>query len=156
MGLDMYLRGKRFLSKYLNADDERIQIEVGKMFPELENRTGAFSDEPPVTEIVINAGYWRKANSIHNWFVKNCQNGVDNCSKYYVTRQDLNELKLVCKEVLLDRSKADQLLPTKSGFFFGDTHYDEFYFKDLEYTVKIVDSCLSLPVSWEFEYQSSW
>lgn len=156
MGLDMYLRGKRFLSKYLNADDERIQTEVGKMFPELENRTGAFSDESPVTEIVINAGYWRKSNSIHFWFVKNCQSGIDNCLRYRVTRHSLNELKQVCKEVLIDRSKADQLLPTMSGFFFGGTDYDEFYFQDLEYTIKIIDNCLSLPESWEFEYQSSW
>jgi len=156
MGLDMYLRGKRFLSKYMNPGDENIQVEVGKMFPELENRTGAFSDEPAVTEIVINAGYWRKANSIHFWFVRNCQRNIDNCLKYHVCRSQLSALKQVCMDVLADKDRAAELLPSMSGFFFGSTEYNEDYFHDLEYTIKIVDSCLSLPLNWEFEYQSSW
>lgn len=37
-----------------------------------------------------------------------------------------------CNQVLKDRSKASELLPTMSGFFFGSTEYDEHYFKDVK------------------------
>ena len=28
--------------------------------------------------------YWRKANAIHGWFVKNAQQGIDDCRTYSV------------------------------------------------------------------------
>jgi hypothetical protein len=62
-------------------------------------------------------------------------------------------------EVLEDHSKASELLPTAIGFFFGSTDYDEWYFKDLEYTKevigKIVDNWEALEY-WDFYYSSSW
>ena len=33
---------------------------------------------------------------------------------------------------MADNSKAEELLPTCSGFFFGSTDYDEYYFEDLK------------------------
>ena len=29
--------------------------------------------------------YWRKFNALHNWFVQNCQDGVDECQYAEVT-----------------------------------------------------------------------
>lgn len=43
---------------------------------------------------------WSKANQIHAWFVNNVQNGVDNNSYYFVTEDDLLDLKEICEEVL--------------------------------------------------------
>ena len=37
--------------------------------------------------------------------------------------------------VIEDSSTAERLLPTQSGFFFGGTNYDEWYLKDIEYTM---------------------
>jgi hypothetical protein len=34
--------------------------------------------------------------------------------------------------VLENPKKAHELLPTRAGFFFGSTDYDEWYFKDVE------------------------
>lgn len=46
-------------------------------------------------------GYWRKANQIHNWFVENVQDGVDDCCYHdEVTKEILEELLDVCKRVL--------------------------------------------------------
>lgn len=42
------------------------------------------------------------------------------------------ELLDLCNQVLEDHSKAQYLLPTMNGFFFGDTDYDEYYFKNVE------------------------
>lgn len=142
MGLDMYLTAERF-----------IWHNEQELVPDL-----TALDIPPTAEIstiTVRAGCWRKANAIHKWFVDNIQDGVDECQKSYVSYEELHELQLLCKQVLADRSLAKSLLPTKSGFFFGSTDYDEWYFKDLEHTVEIIDK-LPDPAKFDFYYQSSW
>ena len=156
MGLDMYLTGKRYMSKVFREDDAEKQAAIQKLFPELAGRQGRWGDASPVKQVEIEAGYWRKANQIHQWFVENVQGGEDECRPHYVSREQLQELRALCEEVLADKSKAPELLPTASGFFFGNTDYDEWYFQGLEQTVKIIDDCLELPESWDFEYRSSW
>lgn len=44
--------------------------------------------------------YWRKANQIHNWFVENVQNGIDDCGYYEVSKQELQGLLADCRDVL--------------------------------------------------------
>lgn len=156
MGLDMYLTGKRYMSTVFDKEDGEKQEAIQKLFPELAGRGGRWGDSSPVKEVQIEAGYWRKANHIHDWFVQNVQNGEDECRPHYVAREQLQELKDVCEQVLADRSKAAELLPTASGFFFGSTDYDEGYFQDIEATIQIINDCLALPNSWDFEYRSSW
>lgn len=127
----------------------------------------------PYFAIIEGAGYWRKANAIHRWFVDNIQNGEDDC-KYHreVTEDDLNELISLCEKVILasrlvkkdgtciieDRSVAEDLLPVQDGFFFGSTSYDECYLNDLKDTIKICQEAL---VTTDFDkqmlgYCSSW
>ena len=81
--------------------------------------------------------YWRKANQIRGWLVSH---GIiqrdDNCEKRVVTKQNLIDLVNDCKTVLSDHSKAQKLLPVTSGFFFGSEAYNEWYFSDLEETIK--------------------
>lgn len=156
MGLDMYLTGKRYISKHFNEGDEARAEAVQKLFPELEGKGGRWGDASPVKEVQIEAGYWRKANQIHDWFVKNVQGGEDECRPHYVSREQLKELRDTCQEVLENRKRAAELLPTASGFFFGGTDYDDWYFQDIEATIRILDDALALPESWEFEYCSSW
>ena len=156
MGLDMYLTGKRYISKHFNEGDTERAEAIQKLFPELEGKAGRWGDSSPVKQVEIEAGYWRKANQIHDWFVKNVQGGEDECRPHYVSREQLQELRAVCEQVLANRSKAAELLPTASGFFFGGTDYDDWYFQDIEATIRIIDDALSLPTSWEFEYCSSW
>ena len=57
---------------------------------------------------------------------------VENLSPIVLKKDLLEELLNRCKQVLDDHSKADELLPTRSGFFFGSTNYDEYYFKNVE------------------------
>ena len=49
--------------------------------------------------ITEDVGYWRKANQIHNWFVENVQDGVDDCSSYIVSKEQIEELLDVCIQV---------------------------------------------------------
>lgn len=156
MGLDMYLHGKRYISKYFNEADEKRAADIAEQFPELAKMKGRFGDDSPVKEVKIEAGYWRKANQVHKWFVDNVQGGTDDCGNYYVSREQLIELRDLCKQVLDFRHLATDKLPPQKGFFFGSDTVDEYYWQDLEQTVQIIEDCLELPNSWEFEYHSSW
>lgn len=50
--------------------------------------------------------YWRKANQIHKWFVDNIQNGVDDCDNYQVSKENLEELLNICKQVKSEFNRA--------------------------------------------------
>lgn len=111
--------------------------------------------------------YWRKANQIHRWFVENIQNGVDDCGEYAVKAEQLEKLYLTIERILEEKDEekrnelAEKLLPTQPGFFFGDTGYNQWYFEDLEYTLKALKPYLERDDEGEFvykyfRYQSSW
>ena len=56
-----------------------------------------YSKQSTIFETVAS---WDKANQIHAWFVNNIQNGVDNNSYYFVTEDDLLDLKEICEKVI--------------------------------------------------------
>ena len=155
MGLDMYLNSKRYVSKYFDEADEQRAETIAEQFPELSKIQGRHSSSP-VKEVTIEAGYWRKANQIHKWFVDNVQGGTDDCGNYRVAREQLIELRDLCQKVLDFRHLATDLLPPSSGFFFGSDKIDDYYWQDLEQTVQILNDALELPETWDFEYHSSW
>ena len=149
MGLDMYLTAERYIWQMKSEDVEKA-AKIAELFPELTDKK--------VKNIQVEVGYWRKANAIHNWFVQRCQGGVDECQKTWISKDKLEELLDVVNKVLADRQLAEELLPTASGFFFGGTEYDEWYFQDLEDTKKICEDALALMETgdWDIHYQSSW
>ena len=112
----------------------------------------------PVKQIEARAAYWRKANHIHRWFVKNVQDGEDDCRPYYVSTEQLSELLDIVNQVLENHDLAEELLPVQAGFFFGSNEYDEGYFDDLEYTRDALTKLLQPEFTgyWDFEYYSSW
>lgn len=148
MGLDMYLHKKI----YVGANHEFNKI-TGKI--ELY-RDGKLINVnlSKVSEIVEDCGYWRKANHIHKWFVDNVQDGEDNCAEYYVSKEKLKDLLKLCKDSLENKDMAQQLLPTSSGFFFGSTDYDEYYYQDIEDTIKIIEPLIES--DGDIYYHSSW
>lgn len=47
--------------------------------------------------------YWRKANAIHGWFERKFADddgGLENCRDYYVSKEDLIELRNTCQTIL--------------------------------------------------------
>jgi hypothetical protein len=100
-------------------------------------------------------GYWRKANAIHGWMVRQKAGNVDNCQNIPLTRDDLEQLRKLCLNVLLNPETAQRNLPPTSGFFFGSNEVDTFYFEDLQDTVKILDDVLSSKKR-RFVYRASW
>lgn len=155
MGLDMYLSATKYQSKFW-ADKNEAQ----EQYEQMKNLLGCndfISNNLGSIRSTVEVAYWRKVNSVHQWFVDNCQNGKDDCHKSYVSREHLIELRDICQAILADHSLAEELLPTQSGFFFGSTEFDEYYFSDLEDTVTQLNNVLvNVPDDWDFEYQSSW
>lgn len=100
--------------------------------------------------------YWRKVNAVHNWFVENVQNGIDDCEIYPVPKDKFEELFNICEEILNDYTKAEELLPTRSGFFFGSTLYNDMYFDDLLYTRNKLEELLNRKDNNYYYYWSSW
>jgi hypothetical protein len=149
MGLDMYLYAGKFISN-------TPPFKEGTRHEEIVDALDAqgFAKGHIVTQMEV--AYWRKANAIHGWFV----DGEDNdCSPIQVTRENLIRLRDVCKELLVDKDadKAEELLPPMSGFFFGSTGIDEWYWENVQETATLLDNILTeVPEDWSFEYQASW
>lgn len=158
MGLDMYV----YLEKYKSYGKWKDDFESKKdtFYPEeLKELAENIQEQNFMSKTTrYQVGYWRKANAIHNWFVNKCAGGEDNCQDIYVLEEELKELKEICEVVLKDHSKAKALLPTTSGFFFGSQEYDEDYFKDLEYTINLINKILKVSENHNYNivYQASW
>jgi hypothetical protein len=149
MGLDMYLNKK----VYVGAEYEHRNVTgVISIFSNGEQIPVNFGN---VLSIEERAGYWRKANAIHQWFVDNVQDGKDECQESYLPIKDAQRLLDTVNAVLEDHDKAAELLPTQNGFFFGGTEYNEYYFDDLRHTKEIMESVVA-DADGEYYYQSSW
>ena len=158
MGLDMYLNRHIYIgANYSDINGIEGTIEItkkGQPVPINFNK---------VKYIVEEAGYWRKANQIHQWFVDHVQDGEDDCKEYYVSTEQLGELVNTCKQIMSaykeDKDKgialAQELLPTQEGFYFGGTDYDEYYFDDIQDTIDQLEPLLET-TDGDFYYRSSW
>jgi hypothetical protein len=139
MGLDMYLTAVRDVSP------ERKEA-LRAVFPEAEIET-----------VSTTIGYWRKVNAIHAWFVRNVQDGEDDCRSHHVYKEDIETLLGLVGDVIEKRRKPEEALPTWVGPFFGDTAYDQGYFDEMGRTKTILEQALGMAKSgWRVTYQSSW
>lgn len=86
-------------------------------------------------------GYFRKVNFLVHFF-ESLDYEIDNCVPITITKEDTEELLKRCDEVLKDHSKAEELLPTTSGYFFGNTTYNELYFNDVKSVKEYVKNIL--------------
>ena len=165
MGLDLYLNAKKHLAKVnwqiLQNNDELSYDSPEVVFPQFNDLMELTQLSDVATDIYgasveVTCAYWRKANQIHKWFVDNVQGGEDNCGEYYVSQDKLIELLAICKHSL--ENKDPSLLPPESGFFFGSTDIDQWYWKQLENTIEQLERIFALPQlsDLSFSYSSSW
>jgi hypothetical protein len=158
MGLDMYLTKRTYVQNwdYMKESEKNYVTIKGANEEHIKSERIQY-----ITEQLM---YWRKANQIHGWFVENVQDGIDDCGEYAVDLSQLIQLMDVCYEVMTDNSKAEELLPTSRGFFFGGYDYDDFYFTQVTNTYKILNELVKelesnskqiRKDSW-IEYRASW
>lgn len=168
----MYLNKKTYIGNKYRDNNEQIRVVIpenqeNSMFPVRGNQI----KNERISEITEQVAYWRKANAIHNWFVQNVQDGVDECQEAYVSIEQLKELVDACKKDIeylntlqydleeeykefkdVDESHLT-LIPT-GGFFFGSTKFDSWLIQDFQNTIDQIEPLLE--ETGDFYYQSSW
>jgi hypothetical protein len=195
MGLDMYLYAERRIDSYHYepTKDGSMSKRDNLEYDQINSASGLGnlpdSDFGDFT-IRKQVGYWRKANAVHGWIVRNLANGVDECQEILMERSDLTALRNACVTALANRNNpvpaakikdkvksTDDLIsiiknqletqpvvladplsvePT-SGFFFGGTEKDEYYYQTLEYTVDLINSLIAgAGNDVYFYYRASW
>mgnify|MGYP003334703250 FL=1 len=165
--------GSIYISEYFTS---KAIYDTLSTMPKLYGQVGRIKTIVPDGDSYIvrtEAGYWRKANQIHGWFVNKCQDGIDDCQLTQLEPEQLTELfNLVSSFGIIPSFRfnkpfiptpaqmrlARELLPSESGFFFGSTEYDEGYFYDIRETRDILKKVLkpSTINNWKISYQSSW
>lgn len=105
MGLDMYLHKRTYVKNWEHTPEgSKYQISItrgGKAVAKTE------IDPDKIGYIIQEAGYWRKANAIHQWFVEHVQDGEDDCKEYHVSTEKLKTLLAVVKRVLAASELVD-------------------------------------------------
>lgn len=145
MGLDMYLYRQR-----AGEPDVKRQLTVSVSDPNWMEQYREVKER-------VEVAYWRKANAIHAWFVEAVQDGVDECQYSAPFRREvLAGLVERCRRILDGRTDPADALPTREGFFFGSTEYDEGYEQDLKETIRQLEPLLAERNDDEFVYHSSW
>ncbi len=156
MGLDMYLYKKTYVQNWEHQTPEQrhtISVKLGE---------NAREDIKPhrIAYIVEQIGYWRKFYALHGWIIDNCGGGIDECQKIDISAHDLRVLLETLREVkraIEDKdSKTIRLLfPPSGGFCFG-SEVDEYYKKQIDQTIPIIEEAVNKEEGEEFYYQSSW
>jgi hypothetical protein len=150
MGLDMYLSARKYVSDFgFKPEDTKLNASIKESLGFGPNEFGHIYVE-------LEVAYWRKANQIHAWFVDNVQDGEDDCGNYYVSREQISELVNLCSEAI--DNKDSELLEPKSGFFFGSTDVDEYYWDELKRTKIVLNQILNDKrlEDCAFQYHASW
>lgn len=86
---------------------------------------------------------FRKQNYIFRFVEDRIDGKIKNCENYELGKAEIEELLNRVNTVLDDHSKAQELLPTQAGFFFGNTEYNKYYFDDLEYAKRELTAMLA-------------
>lgn len=132
-----------------------------------------------IQEISEEIFYWRKANQIHAFFMQDV--AEDRSQDVDVSPDRLQNLHARCVriinecpltdgvegkwvqntelgKILSNQDLAAELLPTKDGFFFGSTDYDEYYLADIQETHDMLEELFKQP-KWDhadYSYEASW
>lgn len=159
MGLDSYL----YVEKYESccAWDKGAIEKKAHFYPEELKELGEkiFENNFMSKEISYQVAYWRKANMIHKYFVDKCAEGVDDCRPVWVSVDTLEDLVKRCRDVIEHPEKAKDILETSGGFFFGSTEYNEYYMRDLENTVEMLEPIIEFlkkNKNYQAVYRASW
>lgn len=180
MGLDMNLYRERYFGYGSGEKAKQIKEIVGEKIDK---------DFCESVFVKSSVAYWRKANQIHRYFVDVIGDGIDNCEPIYVSKEELEKLLKICKEIMakvklvpgqvvesytyndkgekvcnyvegkvIDKPEiCEKLLPTRAGFFFGDTDYDEWYLQDIEDTIKQLEDVFATDEGdCDYSYRASW
>ena len=120
-------------------------VELAEKLAPLQRERNELHDEIIASDPRTEIAYFRKVNFLMTYF------GYEgNCEYKLIEKAEVEELIDRCKKVLDNHELAGELLPTASGFFFGSTNYDDWYFLDVE-NVRMTFERMLKNVDWETE-----
>lgn len=143
MGLDMYLKAE--VSKYVSYYDDGNENYGKGLYPDFLRD---FEDMQRERRNLIcvsseyEIGYWRKFNALHSYIVNSFADGVDECQDIVLWEQDIKRILETLKS--LTPENASVVMPPKDGFFFGSTDIDEWYWRDVGYSIKVFEKILKV------------
>ncbi len=115
MGLDMYLHKRTYVKNWNHTPKgSEYQITITRGGKEVAKTE---IDPDNIIYTIQEAGYWRKANAIHRWFVENVQDGEDDCKQYCVSVEKLKQLLDTVNQVLAASELVDGTVV--NGYTFG-------------------------------------
>lgn len=82
--------------------------------------------------------YWRKSNAIHRWFTQDAKE--DNTTEFSKNIEDIKRLQGMCANSF---NKKEIVLETSSGFFWGSTSYDDWYWEDIKETAESLENVIN-------------
>lgn len=150
MGLDM------FIQSVPNEWEMPSIAEYASWSMNLENE-----DE------VIDEAYWRKFHALHDYFIKEIQEGDDDCLVYRLDYKTIHKLKIIIERILEDkeleesmgnnRGVASKLLPEPSSIP-KKLRYGQSYYESLNSSYSVVKNILEKMKEGkrDFYYRSSW
>jgi hypothetical protein len=157
MGLDMYInrcnRTMHTPQQLVELDNEDKDPTAEELKPFQPLRKYEYLEN--VYSIFHEVAYWRKFNALHNWFVENLQNGVDDCGTYEISRSLLDKLLVDIDKTL---NGETTLIEPVDGFFFGSTEKDDYYWELLEDTYDTIERIQETFDFGQYRlfYHSSW
>lgn len=98
MGLDMYLTGNKYYSRYDNPPKDEEGYDI--------------------TDINVHLGYWRKHANLHGYIVNTFAEGNDECQGIELSLEDLGKILEAVKDPVNSMEKTE-------GFFFGESANDQ-------------------------------
>lgn len=150
----------------LKEKSEKLLSELFAVLPEkhkkilieyltIQNKLYTEKEKDPY-EII----YWRKANAIFKWIDTHIKK-IENLEEIPITKEQLLQLKKDCEKAIEAYKKGDietckKIMPTQEGFFFGSTEYDEWYLKELEYTVEEIKNKIENKDHKWYIFQAWW
>lgn len=175
MGLDMYLYKKMYVGNDYKEPKDQVKIEVKgvkqERVSEIVEKVGYWRKANQIHSWFINNCTENGEDDCKEMYVDREQleellktvNLVLNSTKlvkgkiHNGTRyEDGKSIEVYEDGLIMENDKiAKELLPTQEGFFFGDNEYDEYYYKDLQKTKKLLEEVLK-ETDGDFYYRASW
>lgn len=155
--IDTNYATKELIERVLKTDCELKTYEEKHLFhADAEGKIFAYNFEEEKQEYA-QEGYYRKFNALQNFFEEyhNCEN----CEDIVLTLDILEDIEDRLLSVEEHPENAHNYFPTTSGFFYGSTDYDSWYFdycKELQHDIKRYKSLIkNLQYNQELVY-SCW
>lgn len=145
MGLDMYLRGDKYISSWDHSqrDKDGMPLEVKR--PQM--------DGFEVTSYVLDLGYWRKFAPLHKFIVQVFANGEYHCQPIDLDAEDLRRIAAAIRDGNLPDNEDS------AGFFFGSPESWDVYRAEGEKHAQTFEKAAAWIDSevWNtVTYQASW